>query len=72
MMDGAAGEVMVPIVDATASVPLLLALLEGFHGSDIGYCYWKSSRRVQAALSGESDLDLLVARSDLHLSLIHI
>ncbi len=66
MMDGTAGEVMVPMGNEAAPVPLLLALLEGFHGDDIGYCYWKSGRRVEAALSGESDLDLLVARSDLH------
>jgi thymidylate kinase len=30
----------------------------------ISYCYWRSARRVDLAMSGAADLDLLVARSD--------
>jgi hypothetical protein len=52
----------------TESPPLsvLLEILEEFHGQNISYCYWKSSLRVYRALSGESDLDLLIAREDQH------
>ena len=39
-------------------------LLAKLHQNHIAYCYWKSSRRVETALSGESDLDLLVAKED--------
>jgi hypothetical protein len=46
------------------TVDLLLSLLVAFREHDIQYCYWKSRRRIRAALSGDSDLDLLVARVD--------
>lgn len=42
------------------------ALLASFHRQGIVYCYWKSRRRVRDAWSGQSDLDLLVARDDQH------
>jgi hypothetical protein len=45
---------------------LLLAVLSDFRRQDLSYCYWKSSRRVCAALSGETDLDLLIARGEQH------
>lgn len=41
-------------------------LLASFHRQGIVYCYWRSRRRVQDAWSGQSDLDLLVARDDQH------
>jgi hypothetical protein len=43
---------------------LLLALLVAFREHDIRYCYWRSRQRLRAALLGESDLDLLIARED--------
>ncbi|HEV2263962.1 MAG TPA: hypothetical protein VGR79_05455 [Stellaceae bacterium] len=46
------------------ALPLLLTLLDDFEREDVAYCYWKSSRRVYAALAGETDLDLLVDRID--------
>ena len=46
--------------------PLLLAILNEFNRQNLSYCYWKSGLRVHAALSGESDLDLLIARDDQH------
>jgi thymidylate kinase len=49
-----------------AILPLLLAVLGDFHRQSISYCYWKSSRRVHRALTGEGDLDLLIAREDQH------
>jgi thymidylate kinase len=45
---------------------LLLAVLGDFQRQNVSYCYWKSSRRVHAVLSGEADLDLLIAREDQH------
>src|SRR5579872_2969044 len=45
---------------------LSLTVLDDFHRAAISYCYWKSSRRIEAALTGEGDLDLLIARHDQH------
>jgi hypothetical protein len=49
-----------------AILPLLLSVLTDFHRQDISYCYWKSSRRVYRGLTGEGDLDLLIAKEDQH------
>lgn len=49
---------------SSPAVPLLLALLGDFEREGVAYCYWKSSRRVGAALAGETDLDLLIDRAD--------
>jgi hypothetical protein len=49
-----------------AILPLLLMVLSDFHRQNISYCYWKSSRRVHRGLTGEGDLDLLVAKDDQH------
>jgi len=48
------------------SLSLILRVLEDFRSQAISYCYWKSSRRVQAVLAGEGDLDLLISRPDQH------
>jgi thymidylate kinase len=56
--------VRLPVDDPSLS--LLLASLEDFQSQAISYCYWKSSRRVQAVLAGEGDLDLLISRHDQH------
>src|SRR5580704_3878356 len=47
-------------------LPLLLAILDEFHRQNLSYCYWKNGLRVHAVLSGETDLDLLIAREDQH------
>jgi len=47
-------------------IALVIELLTAFNGCAISYCYWKSSRRIQAAISGESDVDLLIAREHQH------
>ncbi len=49
-----------------AILPLLLMVLNDFHRQNISYCYWKSSRRVNRGLTGEGDLDLLIAKEDQH------
>ena len=45
---------------------LILDLLLAVGRSGIRYCYWKSGRRLPAALAGKTDLDLLVSRPDQH------
>ncbi len=49
---------------ARAASDCLFALLESLQYEDISFCYFKSTRRVAAALAGDTDLDLLVARAD--------
>ncbi len=49
-----------------AMPPGLVKVLNEFHRLQISYCYWKSSRRLDAAFAGEGDVDLLVARKDQH------
>jgi hypothetical protein len=46
--------------------PALMEVLHEFHLQQVSYCYWKSSRRLDAILSGEGDVDLLVGRNDQH------
>ena len=53
---------------AKPPTPLLLELALGFGKQGVRYCYWKSGRRIRAAMSGETDLDLLIAREDQHLA----
>ncbi|MDX8443795.1 hypothetical protein [Mesorhizobium australafricanum] len=50
----------------SAILPLILMVLNDFHQQNISYCYWKSSKRVHRGLTGEGDLDLLVAKQDHH------
>ena len=45
---------------------LLESLVSALDGEAVAYCYWKSCGRLEAALSGQCDLDLLVSRSDQH------
>ncbi|UCI05473.1 hypothetical protein [Mesorhizobium sp. B1-1-8] len=44
----------------------LITALTALEQSNVECCYWRSSRRLPAVLLGESDLDLLVAKSDQH------
>ncbi|MGH8672712.1 MAG: hypothetical protein ACREVG_00185, partial [Burkholderiales bacterium] len=44
-------------------------LLDGLEKSGVRFCHWKSNDRLDEALSGESDLDLLVDRRDQALAL---
>jgi len=43
-----------------------LVALSALRRRNIECCYWKSSRRLPDILQGESDFDLLIARSDQH------
>ncbi|WP_158258433.1 hypothetical protein [Rhodopila globiformis] len=49
---------------ARAAPDCLFLLLESLRNQRITFCYFKSSRRIAAALAGDTDLDLLVARAD--------
>jgi hypothetical protein len=58
-------DVSAETVAATGTVlDLLLDMLESLRCAGINYCYWRSSQRLGAALTGLSDLDLLVAKAD--------
>ncbi len=48
------------------ALPLLIDVLQSLRTAGVRACYWKSSRRLDAVLRGESDLDLLVARAHQH------
>lgn len=48
------------------TLPVIMTFLEDLEREGVAYCYWKSSRRIGAALAGETDLDLLVDRVDRH------
>lgn len=50
----------------SAILPLVLMVLNDFDRHDVTYFYWKSSRRVYRGLTGDGDIDLLVARKDQH------
>lgn len=39
-------------------------LFAAFDAHGVGYCHWKSNQHLEAALRGETDLDVLVARAD--------
>lgn len=40
------------------------SLFAAFEAHGVGYCHWKSNQHLDAALRGETDLDVLVARAD--------
>jgi hypothetical protein len=46
-------------------IPLVVsrALLDAFHAEGVRYCHWKSSEHVLAGLAGQTDLDILIDRS---------
>lgn len=50
-------------MDTTAD--LVRRLLEELDSSSISWCHWKSNDMLAASASGENDLDLLIARSDM-------
>lgn len=63
-MDGSTGNVTVLSRPPRQVGRPFAELLASFHQRHIAYCYWRSSRRVEAAFAGDSDLDLLVAKQD--------
>jgi hypothetical protein len=50
--------------EALEPAAILLSLLAAFTREGVAHCYWKSRRRIDRALSGQSDLDLLIAKND--------
>jgi thymidylate kinase len=49
--------------EAPGPLAALLALLEALERAGVPHCHFKSNQHLAAALSGDTDLDLLVARS---------
>jgi hypothetical protein len=66
LLNGEPPETAAPLGAESSPLSLLLAILGDFRRQCLSYCYWKSSRRMCAALSGETDLDLLIARTEQH------
>jgi hypothetical protein len=52
------------IADASGAVDPLRELIQTLNDRGVAWCYWKSRSRLSEALSGSSDLDVLVARED--------
>ena len=52
------------ITELHAIADPLYDLLHALNDCGVAWCYWKSRDRLNAALSGRSDLDLLVAQQD--------
>lgn len=50
----------------SAILPLVLMVLNEFERREIDYFYWKSSKRVYRGLTGDGDIDLLIAKQDQH------
>jgi thymidylate kinase len=46
------------------AIPLIKVLCEELNRAGISYCHWKSNWRLNTWLSGDGDLDLLVASAD--------
>ena len=66
-MQFAVSEPTSPAAASDTPIPSCLsAIFAELSQQGISYCYWKSSLRIERALSGEGDVDLLVALSDLH------
>ena len=49
---------------SAAPLPLVTALREALAAEAVAYCHWKSNDALDRAVSGESDLDLLIAHRD--------
>lgn len=67
-MDGSVQEAWPPARAGHPAHAPFGAVLAGFHRHGIAYCYWKSRSRLAAAWSGQSDLDVLVARNDQYIA----
>ena len=48
----------------TEQLEILCGLFQELNDAGIRYCHWKSTHRLNQALKGETDLDLLVDRAD--------
>lgn len=61
-------DLAMPAAPAEVARPLALAtgILRALDRAGVKACYWKSRQGADAALAGDKDLDLLVAREDQH------
>ena len=53
-----------PTTDESTVLPKFRDLVERMNDANIRYCHWKSNWNLSKSLEGETDLDLLVHRSD--------
>ena len=63
----------VQFIDQLLALPEVEALFQALNQSGVRYCQWKSSYRLEEALLGKTDLDLLIDRDDKEsfLSILH-
>lgn len=55
---------MALMTDFPATLPSIADLIRHLNEEAIRYCHWKSTHRLQQALAGRTDLDILVDRRD--------
>jgi hypothetical protein len=60
------GDVPVSAAGCPVLIPTVVSLIEQMVRAHVPWCYWKSGRRAPAALSGQSDLDVLVSLESQH------
>jgi thymidylate kinase len=52
--------------DGHVVLGLVSSLCAALEGAGVRYCHWKSNHALDRSANGENDLDLLVARADVH------
>lgn len=55
---------MTELPDPMLPLAKIAALTSELESAAVSYCHWKSNESIDASLSGDNDLDLLVARED--------
>ncbi|HET7354726.1 MAG TPA: hypothetical protein VFJ11_11860 [Gaiellaceae bacterium] len=58
------GAPLAEVAQGSGPLPLVLQLAAALEAEGITYCHWKSNEAIARSLTGENDLDLLVARND--------
>ena len=53
-----------PAGESPPAAALVLRLADQLAAAGVRYCHWKNTAEIMRSLSGENDLDLLVARRD--------
>lgn len=48
----------------SGALDLVIRLADGLRDAGVDYCHWKSNESIARSLTGENDLDLLIARRD--------
>lgn len=64
MQESIATTMQIAAPEKPVGLAALAILFRTLNEEGVRYCHWKSNVRLEAALNGETDLDLLVARED--------